>query len=500
MPKYQVALDDGRKFMVEATAPPSEDDIYAALGQQQPAAPASAGERFVKGAWDMVNPVAAVTGAAHAIAHPLSTAAGLLNAQLAQFHKARQDYQQGHYSEMIGHGAAGVLPLLGPAAAEAGEQIGSGDIAGGLGKATGLVGTALLGAKAPGAAEDAVNAVERGASRAAERVITSNVKPPPSLVTRNPGVNIARVILDEKLKPGFAGAEQGRAVSARLADEVTSRAATKAATGATHDIQPLYDSLVKLRDKYAMSPAGADNVAAIEAQMHDLMNHPTYSREKFATVNVPQQVQVPTGAIDAAGQPIFQTQTQMVPQQVSVGRELVPQSADVINQMKRQIYEDNPKSYGERKGATIQGEKSQGRELKGILDQNVPGVQELNEQNAGVITARKALNKMGVREENKYPLGLMDIGAAATAAATHMATGNPLLAAITGVPILLKHPTTAFPIARGLDAVGHMKRVAPAAKAATATAVGGKVIDNALRKVTKTEAQSRYEAYLASQQ
>lgn len=42
-------------------------------------------------------------------------------------------------SETLGHGLATILPAVGPAAANAGEQIGSGDIAGGLGAATGIL-------------------------------------------------------------------------------------------------------------------------------------------------------------------------------------------------------------------------------------------------------------------------------------------------------------------------------------------------------------------------
>ena len=45
----------------------------------------------------------------------------------------------GAVSETLGHGAATLIPMVGPAAANAGEQIGSGDIAGGLGAATGLL-------------------------------------------------------------------------------------------------------------------------------------------------------------------------------------------------------------------------------------------------------------------------------------------------------------------------------------------------------------------------
>lgn len=48
-------------------------------------------------------------------------------------------------SETLGHGLATVLPGVGPAAAAAGEQIGSGDIAGGLGAATGILAPSAVG-------------------------------------------------------------------------------------------------------------------------------------------------------------------------------------------------------------------------------------------------------------------------------------------------------------------------------------------------------------------
>lgn len=64
---------------------------------------------------------------------------GLAGAQLEQFRKAKQAYHEGRISEAVGHTMAGALPLVGPAAANAGEQIGSGDISGGLGSATGLL-------------------------------------------------------------------------------------------------------------------------------------------------------------------------------------------------------------------------------------------------------------------------------------------------------------------------------------------------------------------------
>lgn len=64
---------------------------------------------------------------------------GLGQSQIEQFKKGKAAYDAGRISEAVGHTIAGALPLVGPAAAEAGERIGSGDVAGGLGAAAGLV-------------------------------------------------------------------------------------------------------------------------------------------------------------------------------------------------------------------------------------------------------------------------------------------------------------------------------------------------------------------------
>lgn len=103
--------------------------------------------RFASGAWEMLNPIAMVKGLGHAVANPIDTTLGIARAQGQQFAKAADAYDQGRYSEMMGHGAAGIVPLLGPVAAGIGEKIGQGDIAGGLGNTTGL----LTGILAPGA-------------------------------------------------------------------------------------------------------------------------------------------------------------------------------------------------------------------------------------------------------------------------------------------------------------------------------------------------------------
>src|SRR4051812_22395062 len=100
----------------------------------------------------MVNPIETAKGLGAAISHPIDTATGLARAQGDQFVKAADSFRQGHYSEAAGHGLAGALPVVGPVAANIGEQIGSGDVAGGLGAATGLIGGVVV----PGAVGKAV--------------------------------------------------------------------------------------------------------------------------------------------------------------------------------------------------------------------------------------------------------------------------------------------------------------------------------------------------------
>lgn len=89
---------------------------------------------------------------------------------------ASQDQFEKMYSapsktEAVGHGLAGAIPMLGPGAAYSGEQMASGDVAGGLGTAAALLIPSLYrggkaGAKWTGEAVDEVMAPRRAAAEA----------------------------------------------------------------------------------------------------------------------------------------------------------------------------------------------------------------------------------------------------------------------------------------------------------------------------------------------
>src|SRR3990167_6319492 len=96
--------------------------------------------RFLRNAGAVLNPVAAVQGIASAVAHPAQTYDALVDTSAGQFTKAGQAFDEGRYWEVGGHGLAGAIPFIGPAAASAGEQIAAGDVAGGLRTGAGVGG------------------------------------------------------------------------------------------------------------------------------------------------------------------------------------------------------------------------------------------------------------------------------------------------------------------------------------------------------------------------
>lgn len=146
--------------------------------QKSPAPEGSAAGRFLSGAGEMLNPISMLTGAYQAIRHPYETGASVLGSQMDQLHQAAELARGGRYVEAAGHGAAGLLPMLGPAAAGVGEQLAHGDVAGGLGAAAGLMAPAAapgavgkLARSAPGLTERAAAGLTRGSSRRVVDVI-----------------------------------------------------------------------------------------------------------------------------------------------------------------------------------------------------------------------------------------------------------------------------------------------------------------------------------------
>lgn len=381
------------------------------------------------------------------------------------------------------------------------------DVAGlatGIGGAAKLAGASKIAATATkaGSILDPVQAIGRAGGAAkpllrkgAERIISSNVKVPDSMKAQNPTKNIPANILDAGFSPSHKGADQANMIVESLGNDISNLVASSKQAGQQFNLQPVLDKLDELEEVYKHQPAAETDLAAVRNAREQLMNNPLYSED----ILVPQVSQVPSGVLDQFGKPVMKSQTTMVKQ----GRRLKPQTAVEIDTMKKNVYAGLKGKYGVEKAGTIEADKAMGRGLKGILDDNVPGVQALNAKQSDAIVSRNALAKMAGREENKYPLGLMDL-AAGGAAAGGIASGNPAIAAAAILATLLKHPTTAFPIARGLNRVS--KGQTPEALRAVGRGltpvaqVNEAQHEGQLRPVTAQEVEEKYAGYLAALQ
>lgn len=125
--------------------------------------------------------------AADAATNPFKAAqfgSDIVQGQVDQAKQAKQSFKQGNYSEAIGHGLASAVPLVGPAAAQAGENIG--DPTGentwrGVGQAAGMLAPAAASAVIPAAARAAektgvTSAIRNSAERQYERALAPKAR------------------------------------------------------------------------------------------------------------------------------------------------------------------------------------------------------------------------------------------------------------------------------------------------------------------------------------
>ncbi len=506
------------------TAPQSAIDLFNSVGAP-PETPQAAvirlgkeraaeeaanapGQRFKTGVATTANPADMARGLSESLHHPWETVKSLGSSLVDQGKQAAEAFHQGRYANAAAHGAAAVGPPLAaaaalalsapvsipaalgsvvgagltglgaaallPSAADAGEYMThTGDIAGGLGRGVGLLAQAVAPDLAGKAVKGAGNLVKGGA----ERIIYSNVKPG-QLAKQNPGINIPRVILDQGFGPGERGFNKAAGRVTTLGDELSEASDNATDKGGRGSLQPMLDHLNQLEKEFQHQPNSTADLAAVRDAREALMNNPLYSKDKIVQVATPVQVPAvaPSTILGPNGQPMTPgsagyTTYRYAPQVIS--REpILSQSLSEIDRMKKNVYQGLKGKMGREGNGPVEVDKAMGRGLKDTLNQNIPAqdglrsAADINKEQAGVITARNALENMMGREKSKYPLGLMDATFGAAGAAG--AAVNPLLAAPAAAAILLKHPTTAFPIARGIDAVGKtVGKAAPGAKGAT---------------------------------
>jgi hypothetical protein len=159
-PSYDEILHD-----LQGLTPPQQREYMSEVERRWPVgAPEEpnlkAGDQFVRGVASTLNPVTMAKGAYGAIRHPEDN---IVQPMRDQWEKGGAAAIEGRWPEAVAHGVAGTVPILGPAAANVGERMGTGENTPEvLGEATGMVLSAGLPsaiARAPGLAVGAANKV-----------------------------------------------------------------------------------------------------------------------------------------------------------------------------------------------------------------------------------------------------------------------------------------------------------------------------------------------------
>ncbi len=265
-------------------------------------------KKTASGVWQNLNPVAAAEGVYNAVRHPIDTATNLIGAQVDQAKKAYSDATQGRYLEAIGHGAAAAIPLIGPAAAAAGEKIGTGkpdDIAEGIGQGLGLVAPVVV-PKALSAAKSAVPSglrVSIADSLAAKAA--SNVA---DVMTPKVGANKTRFAgMAEKAAPAIAADPELTGVWSRQAlhEGVQAKLA-----GAEQGLDAASDARLSART------FKTDQIIAdLEKKKAALM-----AKSVEASQPAAETVSRTSPVLDASGRPIVSTSQRAVP----IGQDVLP--------------------------------------------------------------------------------------------------------------------------------------------------------------------------------
>ena len=254
-------------------------------------------ERFVSNFAGAINPVPGIKQMVNEAADPnigirATLGRHFIDPQFEQFQKAGQaatgkgEFEHmsvpGRISSAVGHGAAGMLPLVGPAAANAGDQIGSGDVAGGLGSGAGLI-TSI-------AAPDIIRSVGKGMMGTAEPIAENalGIRNIDRKFGRNPG----RAVLDEttSVRPELVSKQAGEAINSKAAlrDSLLANSPNKV------DISP---AISEGKSAIARAAAGNSEIGHLQPMIEQL----TQPRQGFTGATQPTMV--PPSGIGPTGPP-----------------------------------------------------------------------------------------------------------------------------------------------------------------------------------------------------
>lgn len=450
--------------------------------------------RFVSNFASAINPVPGIREMASEASNPkigLRRTLGthLIDPQMDQFRKAKEAFtgtgEEGtgyslpsRLSLGLGHSLAGVLPLVGPAAANAGEQIGSGDVAGGLGSGAGLLTTA--------AAPDMIRGVGKGLMRTAEPIAENSsgiayVDRGFGKTSEGPGRTPGRAILDETT--GVRPSTISRQARGRLGDINNELEGVVSRSNAPTHLQPARDVV-----SGEINKAGQRNskVAPVNLQpmLDYLSGEPTQNfsgaRAYAPGANTPLTISTPPSPVlGPNGQPLpgapkitYGSTPNPVVAETQVPKDLLG--------MKRQFNEDYVRNWNptsDTKGQ-LGVARQAAHELGSELHRAVPESKPLDVRASSLIPAAERSDIKALRAGplqnavNRFGAHTGALAGAVYGASTH---GLPGAIAGIAIPEMLADPTTQMITARGLDYTGKGLR-SPYSQIATRPAQAGTLI------------------------
>lgn len=370
---------------------PVQSDSFQPDSFQPDAAPRSwldSAKDFAEGAWN--NLVQSGQGIVNLAARPLNTIAQMGQSQDEVRQKAEKAFQSGNYAEGVRHVLGYVLPGVGPALDQLGDQAQAGEVAKALGGATSL-GLQLAGPELAGAAA-------RGVGTVAGKV----------------GDSIADAAARNALKGGYTVNTPAAEVDA-AARTLRQNNIPFSAEGA----QKISDALNDLRTA-VVAKTDAAAKAGVTISPQAVLNRLDQLKMRYASQVNPDQ---DLAAINRVGKNFSQNNPGPIP-------------ADTAQAMKAGSNAVNAAKYGEASQAQIEAEKALTRGLKEELENQIPELTQLNAKQAEYIgldkVFSKALNKYvnqggfgGAFMRNVADLRGLELGGAGGVAA---ATGHTELA------------------------------------------------------------------------
>lgn len=275
-----------------------------------------------------------------------------------------------------------------------------------------------------------------------------------SLPERSRGV--AQRLLEERIPTSRRGSEQLQGKIDDLHGQVNELLAGSTAQART---APLVDEIGNTRATFERQLVPADDLAAVDHTMSDLLQNDALAEARM----VPQSV--PTGILDATGQPVMRT-TQVPDGRILRG--VVP--VQDMNAMKRGTYQRlGPKQYGgELKSAGIEAEKALARGARRSVEDAVPEVGPLNARESELIDLSNILDDSVARAAKNNAVQWSDV---------FVASHSPMLGAANWVS---RHPGASSPLVQGaFDAGRFGQRIG--AKGERALGPGAQSIGEGLR-------------------